>query len=339
MRRLRWMLVGLFLLLAAGPSGTLAGPSVSDSVRLRELTTLRMVVIPGAQDFVINVMQKQGFDRRYNLVLDIRRVLQPQFADQAVAERLVDVGFMGLVGAVKARAEGKGVVIFNVLTGPSNLVLAPQTSPVRTLADLRGKKVGTFSGPGSATYAMLIAVARSVHGIDLEREAQLISAPNPALKGLMDRGELAAALFGTIDSVKVFLEGRYRVVSDLAEDFQKRFGRVAAHVVMATNEDYARRRPEVLRAFVAAYHDTMRYIDRERRVWVEYARELGFPSPEAAAVLLRQRVGSRFIRKWDEEQRRVQEQFIRILIEVLGPDRFVRDIPPGLMRLDLQPRP
>ncbi|MDR7415826.1 MAG: ABC transporter substrate-binding protein [Armatimonadota bacterium] len=337
MRRVPWVLVGL-ILLAAGSARTLAGPSVPDSVRLPEPTTVRAVVIPGAQDFVINVMQKQGFDRKYNLVLDIRRVLQPQFADQAVAERLVDIGFMGIVGAVKARAEGKGVVIFNVLTGPSNLVLAPQASPVRTLADLRGKKIGTFSGPGSATYAMLVAIGRHVYGIDLEKEAQLVSAPNPALKGLMDRGELAAALFGTVDSVKVFLEGRYRIVSDLAEDFQKRFGRVAAHVVMATTEDYARRHPEVLRAFVAAYNDTMRYVDRERRVWVEYARQLEFPSPEAAAVLLRQRMGSRFIRRWDEEQRKVQEQFIRILIEVLGPERFVRDVPPGLMRLDLQPR-
>jgi NitT/TauT family transport system substrate-binding protein len=337
MRRIPWVLVGV-ILLAAISSRTLAGPSVPDSVRLPEPTPVRVVVIPGAQDFVINVMQNQGFDRKYNLVLDIRRVLQPQFADQAVAERLVDIGFMGIVGAVKARAEGKGIVIFHALTGPSNLVLAPQTSPVRTLADLRGKKVGTFSGPGSATYAMLIAVGRHVHGIDLEKEAQLISAPNPALKGLMDRGELAAALFGTVDSVKVFLEGRYRIVSDLAEDFQKRFGRVAAHVVMATRDEYARQHPEVVRAFVAAYGDTLSYVDQQRRVWVEYARALEFPSPEAAAVLLRQRMGSRFIRRWDEEQRRVQEQFIRILIEVLGPERFVRDIPSGLMRLDLQPR-
>ncbi len=337
MRVLWWILVGVGLVLGFGPTGR-AAPSTTEALRLPEPTTVRIAVIPGAQDFVINVMQKQGIDRKYNLVLDIRRMLQPQFADQAVAERLVDIGFMGLVGAVKARAEGKGVLIFNVLTGPSNLVLAPQASPIRTLSDLRGKKVGTFSGPGSATYAMLIAVGRHVHGIDLEREAQLVSAPNPALKGLMDRGELAAALFGTIDSVKVLLEGRYRIVSDLAEDFQKRFGRVAAHVVMATNEEYARSRPQVLRAFVAAYNDTLRYVDRERQVWVEYARELEFRSPEAAAVLLRQRVGSRFIRKWDEAQRRVQEQFIRILIEVLGPDRFVRDIPPGLMRLDLQPR-
>ncbi len=337
MRVLWWILVSVGLVLGVGPTGR-AAPSATDALRLPEPTTVRIAVIPGTQDFVINVMQKQGFDRKYNLVLDVRRMLQPQFADQAVAERLVEIGFMGLVGAVKARAEGKGVVIFNVLTGPSNLVLAPQASPVRTLADLRGKKVGTFSGPGSATYAMLVAVGRHVYGIDLEKEAQLISAPNPALKGLMDRGELAAALFGTIDSLKVFLEGRYRIVSDLAEDFQKRFGRVAAHVVMATTEDYARQRPQVLRAFVAAYNDTMRYVDRERRVWVEYARELEFKSPEAAAVLLRQRMGSRIIRRWDDAQRRAQEQFIRILIEVLGPDRFVRDIPPGLMRLDLQPR-
>jgi ABC-type nitrate/sulfonate/bicarbonate transport system substrate-binding protein len=149
------------------------------------------------------------------------------------------------------------------------------------------------------------------------------------LVGLLDKKELDAALIGTNESLQLFLTGKYRIILDLAEDWERRAGRAPAHVSMDTTEAFAKANPDIIRDFIRAYRDAVRIVRQRSDVWEGYAKSLGIATPEGIA-LLRERVSPRIVDVWDKKQMEVQTQFLELLLEVLG-DKFLKAVPAGLM--------
>src|SRR3990167_9897282 len=67
--------------------------------------------IPGAQDFVIFVMESQGILERYRLKPEKVKFLNPPSMHLLIAERQVDIGFGGFTTMANARAQGKDVTV------------------------------------------------------------------------------------------------------------------------------------------------------------------------------------------------------------------------------------
>lgn len=299
------------------------------SLEAAEQTKLRIGLIPGAQDFIMHVMESQNFLRKYNVPYEKEKLLSPPAVHLLIAEKKVDLGFGGFTIMARARAEGKGTLVIGVVFSPTNFVLVPKDSPVKSLADLKGKRVGIFGGPGATTSIILFAIAKRWHGTDLQKEAQIITAPSPALVGLLDSRELGAALVGTTESLKLSLTGKYRILLDLSEEWEKKAGRAPAHVSMATNDDFARAHPELLRNYLRAYADTVKYIRSNPSVWESYGKEIGMSSKEEVAIL-KERIGPRIVERWDREQIDVQRDFLEVARQILGP-KALKTIPEGLM--------
>jgi NitT/TauT family transport system substrate-binding protein len=294
-------------------------------------------VSPGAQDLATFVMQQQGFDKKRNLRLGIRRFQSPPGLHTAISEKVVDIGFAGLSAMAVARAHGRKTMIFNVLTGPSNIVFVPNSSPIRSLSDFKGRKLGTFGGASSVTFAILSAVGKDLYGIpNLATATSVVDAPDAALMGLMDQGRIDGALLGTTATIQALLSGKYRAVSDMAADYEKKFGRLPGHVVVASTDDYAAKNCDTLMAFSGALSDTLAYMRSHRQVWTDYAKQIKLTDPRAPK-LLEERAGTRYIARWDQAQANEETKLIDRLIGVLGADRFVAEVPKGLFRLDLQP--
>ncbi|GLZ06533.1 hypothetical protein Acsp03_39990 [Actinomadura sp. NBRC 104412] len=298
--------------------------------------TVRLGVQPGAQDLITFVMQNQGFDDKYKLKLDIKKFQNPSGLHAAIGEKVVDIGFGGLTAMAVARARGRGTVIFNVLTGPSNIVFVRKDSPIASFADLKGKKLGAFGGRSSATFGIQSVVARETYGIEnLGKDVDILDAPDSALMGLLDQGRVDAALVGTTATVKALLSGKYRALSDMADDYTKKFGRPPGHVTLASNDDYANEHCGVLKAFSGALAESLAFLQKDDAIWATYAKQIEIDDPRAPAML-KQRVGSRYITKWDDAQVKAETTLIQRLIPVLGEDAFVSEVPKGLFRTDLQ---
>ena len=283
----------------------------------------------GSQDFVHAVMEQQKLLQKYNLPYERVQTLNPPALHLMIAEKTVDIGYGGLTAMARARAEGRGTLVIFGIFSPVNAVLVPQNSPVKSLAELRGKRVGNFGGPGSATTSIFMAIAKKWHGLDLQRDLELITAPGPALVGLLDRGELAAALMGTTESLRFPLTGKYRVLMDLSAEWEKRAGRAPAHVTIATNEDFAKANPDILKRYLRAYLDAVKYVRSHPDIWESYAKGIKLTEPGAAAAL-RDNMGPRIVEKWDREQMKAQQDFLEAAREILGP-KVLREIPKGLI--------
>ena len=304
---------------------------------LKAPKTVKLGINPGAQDFITWVMTEQKLDKKYNLNLELVRFANPPATQTALAAKQVDIAFGGLVTTIQARAQGKDTVIFGALTGPSNLLLAKKDSPLESIKDLKGKKLGVFGGTASTTSQLLAAIAQSAYSLALTKDVQLITAPNPALQGLLDKGDLDAVLFGTNDSIVAYLTGRYKIIADLAKEFEAKVGRVPAHVIIASTDSYLRDNADAATAYLAAYLDAMDHVRGNPKVWEQYAKDSEISHPDAPRMFA-ERVAPRFVTQWDEEQLKAQTDVIHELIKIFGPEQIFKEIPPGAFRLDLMPK-
>jgi NitT/TauT family transport system substrate-binding protein len=323
-----------FLLLLLSVACTHA-PTPTDKSAPRSFT---LGLIPGAQDFIDFVMDKHGMLDAVGLKPERAKSLSPATLHLMVAERRVDIGFAGFTTMATARAEGKDVIVIHGVFSPVNMVFVRKDSPIRGLADLKGRKLGVFGNTSSTTFGFLALLARRWHGIDLfnEKEVRIAPQPAPLLIELLGRGDIDAALLGTTESIKMFAEDRFRVLLDLSEEYRARTnGRAPAHVTIATNEQFATEHPDIVRDYLKAYESAAAYIREHREVWAEYLKTIEVTDPEEIA-LFEKKMGPNIVSLWDEEQIAVQKDYLKLVHDIIG-DTVVKTVPEGLIRNDFNP--
>jgi NitT/TauT family transport system substrate-binding protein len=317
----------LFLLLPT----SCANPDTSATAR-----TFKLGLIPGAQEFVDFVMEQHGLLDNVGLKADKVKSLSPANLHLMLAERKVDIGFGGFTTMATARGEGKDIIVINGVFSPVNMVFVRKDSSIKTLTDLKGKKLGVFGGPGSTTFAFLAVLAKNWYGIDLFKDAELVTAPAPALAELLGKGDIDAALLGTVESIQAFAQDRYRVLADLSAEYKAhQGGRAPAHVIVATNEEFAKTHPDIVRDYLKAYRNGLQYVRDHPEVWDEYAASIKMDNP-AERALLREKMGPNLVEHWDTEQIALQNDYLNLVHNIIG-ESVVKVVPADLIRNDYAP--
>jgi len=324
---LQWCL--LFILLLSGCART-AQPDTKTA------RTFKLGITAGAQEFVDFVMEGHGLLDQFGLKADKVKSLSPANLHLMVAERKVDIGFGGFTTMATARGEGKDLIVIYGVFSPVNMVFVQKDSPIKTLTDLKGKKLGVFGGPGSTTFAFLAVLAKNWYGIDLFRDAELVTAPAPALAELLGKRDIDAALLGTVESIQAFAQDRFRVLADLSAEYRAhQGGRAPAHVTVATNEEFAGMHPDILRDYLKAYKNGLQYVHDHPEVWDEYAASIKMDNP-AERALLREKMGPNLVERWDAEQIALQNDYLKLVHNIIG-DSVLKVVPSDLIRNDYAP--
>lgn len=298
--------------------------------------TFKLGLIPGAQEFVDFVMEGHGILDQVGLKAEKVKSLSPANLHLMLAERKVDIGFGGFTTMATARTEGKDIIVIYGVFSPVNMVFVAKNSSIRSLTDLKGKKLGVFGGPGSTTFGFLAVLARNWYGIDLFHDAELVTAPGPVLVELLGKGDIDAALLGTTESIQMFAQQRYRVLVDLSAEYKAhQGGRAPAHVTVATNEEFANSHPDIVRDYLKAYKSTLEYVRAHPEVWDEYAKSINMNDPGERA-LLQQKMGPNLVERWDADQIAVQKDYLKLVHEIIG-ESVLKVVPEDLIRNDYIP--
>ncbi len=300
---------------------------------LTELTQVSVGVNPGAQDLVTQAMEREEFDKEYNLDVEITSFLNPPASAQAVTQKAVEIGFGGVTTMAQARNQGLDVFLFGALASPSNGVFVQKDSDIENIGDLAGKRVGSFSANNSATFAVLSAVASEKFGMEkLEDEvASLVTAPDAALSGLLGQGEVDAALFGSTATVVEQLRGEFKKIGDLSTEYEEVMGVAPVHLALTTTDSYAADHCSELVAFSNAMRDAVAHVQADPNAWVEYAETLKLTDPDAPEAL-QEVLGTNFRTKWDEAQVEGMTTMLETFIPILGAEDFIPEVPEGLFR-------
>jgi NitT/TauT family transport system substrate-binding protein len=311
-----------------------ASASASDCGPLTEMTNVSLGINPGSQSLITTTMKDQGLDKKYNLNVEVKDFLNPPAAATAVTQKTVDIGYGGVTTMAIARAQGSDVVFFGpFITTPQDGVFVLKDSQVHSLADLKGKKIGSFSGTSSATTALLSAIAAKTYDMPkLGEISNIVVAPAPALFGLLDKGNVDAVLTVDTDSVNADLSGKYKKILDLSEGYKKAFGTNPMFVGLVSTDSYAKANCSTLKAFSKAQSDTVEYVKSHDSAWTDYAQQIKMTDPAAPKAL--QKLSSSFTTGWDATQVKSVTGLLESMIPILGAKHFVSAVPQGLFSLD-----
>ncbi len=186
-----------------------------------------------------------------------------------------DIGFLGDTPALIGRAAGIDTRIIGITsTGPKTLaVIVEADSPIRTAADLRGKKVAVTKGSYAHHLLALVLQQGGLGFGDIEQ----INLPNAEVATTLIKGDIDAGAVWEPVLTKFRNQGEIRVLADGT-------GIKAGLLVIIAAEDFIKTKPKQVKALLRAYQRGADYI----RNHPKEAAELVADDTKLSADLLQQ---------------------------------------------------
>jgi NitT/TauT family transport system substrate-binding protein len=214
----------------------------------------------------LDVGSETGIFAKNGIDLDIVGFSGGAKMHQALAAGTLDLAF-GSGPQMALTAKGAPMRAVAMMAGPPTnfAVIVPYQSPLKSLDDLKGKRIGVSGNP-SLSYYMAAAIALSKNwgprGIV------------PVTVGGIQAGVVASLRTGQVDAVTYDTRVGYEVeeakvgrvlatCSDYVPDF-------ITHAIFA-HDDLMKNRPDALRLFLKAWFDTIVYMKGDKATTVRIA--------------------------------------------------------------------
>lgn len=288
------------------------------TARAAEPVTIRLGDLAQSVNGIASgVMVSQGIDKKYGLKVEysVYPTLDGLFT--AIRGKQVDIGFGGWTAFAQFRSKGVPVtMLYPVGRGTSLDVLVTQGSSIRSLADLKGKRIGSYAGAAGTATVLLRVLTSKYFGYDPGTTGQLQYAGPGLLPSLLEKGEVSAALLFDPLAAKAIASGKFRSIGNLADVYKEKVGEDFLWTGYATNDDFMKARPEALANFVRAWIEAVNYVKSHPEVYLEYGKQFGFDAGNVH--ILRDRVNADYVLTWDDQYIGYLGNFGRLSNEVMG---------------------
>jgi NitT/TauT family transport system substrate-binding protein len=303
------------LLLAAGlrPAVAVAAPAIRVGV-------LRF----GTVSWELDVIRAHGL-----AAVEMRELAAPQAAQIALQAGQVDAIVVDWMWVARQRATGAdwSFVPFSNAVGA---LIAPAASPVRSVADLAGRRLGVAGSPLDKSWLILRAYAKDRLGLDLDAATDRSFAAPSLLAEQMKLGRLDAVLTFWPFAARAEAAGARRVMA--VEDAVAGLGIGAGvpYLGYTFSTAWAQRNPETLAGFLAASRQARSILARSDDEW-RRLRPLTGAADEAELTKLRDWYRAGIPRKWGANERDAAVKLFALMARVGGPELVgpAAAVPPG----------
>ena len=138
------------------------------------------------------VIRAQGLDRQADISIKVLELASPEAGKIALRAGSADVMVSDWLWVSRERALGAKLT-FYPYSSALGAVMVPATSPIKALADLKGRKLAVAGGPIDKNWLLLRAALKQ-EGIDLKSEADIAYGAPPLLAAKMVGGEMDATV-------------------------------------------------------------------------------------------------------------------------------------------------
>src|SRR3954447_23835110 len=174
-----WLAAAVF----AGVSG--APSRAAETIRLAVQKT-------GTFAWELAVIRAHGLDRKASLALQVNELASPEAGKIALRGGAADIIVADWVWVARERGLGAKLT-FYPYSSALGAVMVSKTSSIRTLADLKGRKLAVAGGPIDKNWLLLRASMKQ-DGIDLKSEATIVYGAPPLLAAKTVSGEMDATI-------------------------------------------------------------------------------------------------------------------------------------------------
>jgi len=272
-------------------------------------------IAAGQSGYIAALIEDKGVAAKHGIKINNQMM---GFTEGANALKLGRTQFstMQPTTAVNLWKSGTHVQLFAPQIWSGNAFVVRKNSSYKSLADLKGKKIGNFSRVTGAFF--FSAVIAKQKGLDIEKDFQAIPAETGALIALLERGEVEAINMFEPHVTKLVLTGRYRVLIDFDEELNAIFGAPPLKTGIATLKETADKRPDLVKAVRGAYADGIKLIKagQDKDFFKVHAKEFfNLVTSEEIATGMKQSQAN-FADKWGsaffEAQNKILQQGITL---------------------------
>jgi NitT/TauT family transport system substrate-binding protein len=242
-KRLAW-LIGLSAALLCGHAAA--------ADRIKVASTVREIF----DNLPLYVATQAGMFKDEGLEVEITHFSGGGEVVRAVASKATDIGMVAATAGIIAAGRGEPLKLIAAWSAPAYgiLFVVPPDSPIKTVKDLAGKKVG-ITRPGSVSHTGLNA-ALQANGIQGKVDIVPVGAPGDGWT-ILKSGRVQATWHTAPDVYALVDRGEARVlfqISDYLKDYQQG--------ALVSRDDYLRANPELTRKFLHASARAAEYIEK-----------------------------------------------------------------------------
>jgi NitT/TauT family transport system substrate-binding protein len=159
----------------------------------RAAETIRLAVQKtGTFAWELAVIRAHGLERQANLAIQVNELASPEAGKIALRGGGADVIVSDWLWVSRERGLGAKLT-FYPYSSALGAVMVPNTSSIRTLTDLKGRKLAVAGGPIDKNWLLLRASMKQ-DGIDLKSESTIVYGAPPLLAAKMLSGEMDATV-------------------------------------------------------------------------------------------------------------------------------------------------
>ena len=229
---------------AAAAATTLAAPSVLRA----EPRTVKMGALR-----LVHSMPPYFYERFAPSDLKIEIIVfdSPTDGKNAVVTKSVDFGTFGIAAAILGGAVGEPVVVVGALSNKGMGVISKAGSDIKTVKDLKGKRVGIW--PGS-TQEVFIMERLRMEGLSI-KDVTAVRVPFGEMPAMLARGDVDAYVGAEPGPALSITSGAGQLVE---YPYSTRMG--GLNMIFGTHEDTVAKNPDLVRTMLKTHRQAVEFM-------------------------------------------------------------------------------
>jgi NitT/TauT family transport system substrate-binding protein len=299
-----------FILTAVVALAVATSATAKDRIRLAVQRT-------GTLAWELDVIRAHGLDRKLDLAIETVELASTEAGKIALKGGSADLMLSDWLWVARERSLGDGLV-FYPSSSTLGAVMAPAQSPIRAVADLKGRKLAVAGGPLDKSWLLLQAFARR-SGVDLKREATIVYGAPPLLSQKALQGESDATLTFWNFCADLESKGQRRAIG--MDHVMKGLGAQGPVAIVGYTFDgaWAARNRSTVDRFLDATRQAKDILAASPNEWQRLAPRIGVSDASALAIY-RQRFGEGIVRRPPAEEEADARALYRVLAEIGGAE-------------------
>jgi NitT/TauT family transport system substrate-binding protein len=284
--------------------------SAKDRIRLAVQRT-------GTLAWELDVIRAHGLDRKLDLAIETIELASTEAGKIALKGGSADLMLSDWLWVARERSLGDGLV-FYPSSSTLGAVMVPAQSPIRAVADLKGRKLAVAGGPLDKSWLLMQAFARR-SGVDLKREATIVYGAPPLLSQKALQGESDATLTFWNFCADLESKGQRRAIG--MDHVMRGLGTQGPVAIVGYTFDgaWAARNRSTVDRFLDATRQAKDILAASPNEWQRLAPRIGVSDASALAIY-RQRYGEGIVRRPPAEEEADARALYRVLAEIGGAE-------------------
>lgn len=266
----------------------------------RAQETISVGFLKGSSSLPMQVIEEQKLARKHGVTIQPK-----EFVDLGAMDRAFVLGefeaYLGLSLNTWGQYINQGYDFVGVVgtLHPVGFLVVPAASPAKSLADLKGKRVGVYGIHGTST-AIFGVVASERFTLDIRKDVKLFGSAPPALPVLLAKGEIDAMLNLPFFVARAVASGGYRILMTPADEWQRLTGHTLPFTVAGVSRKTLGGKKNAIRGLVAAWQEAVTYVRQHPESLDAEMARANITDP-AALKLTRELTIPGFMNSWTEK--------------------------------------